>query len=1049
MKNSKKSLLPSLSVRKPITVLMCFAATLLVGIIAYSQIAVELMPTGFTAPFLGVWVPYQNSNPQEVEEKIAKPIEDIVQTISGIKTVSTNSSEGGCWIGIRFNQGTEMETAYSTLRDRMERVKKDLPEDLDRYYLRKFSSDDDPILYISIALTDKLDDPYTTIDNQIVKQLQRLDGVANIEIWGTDQKEIMIQVDQEKVKAHRIGMYDLINGLRKDNFSLSSGYVLDGRKKILLRSVAKYRSMEDIKNLKVNDYVRVSDIADVVYDIPERKFVQRVDRKPAVKLGIFKESAANTAEVCQALVANLERIKKVPVLAGSRMDILFNQGEYIEDSLNNIQQSAAWGGIFALLVLYFFLRRTRMTIIITLAIPVSVLMTLTVLYFMGWTLNLMTMMGIMISIGLVVDCSVVVVENITRLKNKGLSAEDSAVYGASEVGLAITLATLTTVVVFLPLLLMNDSAGMKFYLLRIGMPVILALVFSLFVALYFIPLASSRLTSDRKPRESWFIGLCIRLYEKGMVWTLNHRVDAMIILILIVLTSFMIDLKETDESRGHINNFNLLFDLPSDYTLEECDKFFQEVEDIIYAHKDEYDVKVVDTRFSTTWARVEVFLNPPEHVQWWQALAHGTAKLVGIDVKDPMSREDVRADILKKLPKYPGISVRTHWSRGSGQEGSIQLVLYGEDTNTLVALSKDVEKRLKNIPEVLSVDNGVDQGSDEARIYINRELAKKYEINPQTITGTIAYAVRGFELPEYRTDENEIKVRIQLKENDRENLYQVKNLTFFTPQGKEIPLNALATFTVEKGVGEIYRENAKTVLNLKIYTNETDDIPAFYEKIDSVMVGFKMPRGYSWDKGERFIRVQEQNESQKFAGLLAITFVLLLMGILFESTILPFSVILASIPFALVGARWMLFITDSSLDLMAGIGIIILIGIVVNNAIVLIDRVIRLRSEGWSREEAIVEAGKNRFRPIMMTAFTTVFGLLPMALGNASLIGIPYAPMGRAMIGGLLASTFLTLLALPLIYTYFDDLRSMWKRVTASALTKTTPGDPQPSGTGD
>jgi len=1034
MKNLKKSLLPSLSIKRPVTVLMIFVATILVGVITYSQIAVDLMPTGFTAPFLGVWVPYPNSNPQEVEEKIAKPVEEIVQTISGIRTVMTTSSGDGCWIGIRFNQGVDMETAYSTLRDRMERVMKDLPEDLDRYYLRMFSNDDDPVLYLSIALAGDVDDPYSVIDNQVVKKLQRLDGVANIEIWGVDQKEIMIQVDQEKVKAHRISMYGLINSLNRDNFSLSSGYVLDGKKKILLRSVAKYKSREEIRNIKINDFVRLGDIADVVYEIPERKFVQRVDRKPAVKLGIFKESTANTSELCKNVMANLEVIKEIPVLAGSRVDVLFNQGEFIEDSVNNIQQSAAWGGIFALLVLYFFLRRTRMTIIITLAIPISVLMTVTVFYFIGWTLNLMTMMGIMISIGLVVDCSVVVVENITRMKNEGHNSKDSAVYGASEVGLAITLATLTTVVVFLPLLLMNDSAGMKFYLLRIGLPVILALVFSLFVALFFIPLATSRFTSNKTPKESRFINFSLNMYQTAMRWTLKHRIDATIILLLIVISSFVITLKETDESGGHINNFRMIFEMPGSYTLEKSDKFFKEVEDMIYANKERYDLKTVDTRFSNSWARVEVFLNPPKHVQWWQALYHGGLDLLDLESNRPMTREEVREEVIENLPKYPGISVRTHWRRGSGEDGSIQLVLYGEDTNTLLSLSKEVEKRLKRIPEVLSIDNGVEQGNDEIRIFIDRQLAKKYEINPQAISGTVAYAVRGFELPEYRTDDKEITVRIQLKEDDRENLHQIKNLTFFSPQGKEIPLNALASFSVEKGVGKIYRENSKTVINLKVYTTENDDLPRIYEKMDKAMVGFKMPRGYSWDKGERFIRIRDQNDSQQFAMILSITFVLLLMGVLFESTILPFSVILSSIPFALVGARWMLFITDSSLDLMAGIGIIILIGIVVNNAIVLIDRVTKLRNEGWSRDDAILEAGKNRFRPILMTAFTTIFGLLPMALGNANLIGIPYAPMGRAMIGGLLASTFLTLLALPLIYTFFDDLRMVWKKVVASAF---------------
>ncbi|NIW78377.1 MAG: MMPL family transporter, partial [Calditrichae bacterium] len=320
----------------------------------------------------------------------------------------------------------------------------------------------------------------------------------------------------------------------------------------------------------------------------------------------------------------------------------------------------------------------------------------------------------------------------------------------------------------------------------------------------------------------------------------------------------------------------------------------------------------------------------------------------------------------------------------SAEDASISIVLYGDDTNTLATLAKEVERRLRSVDEIISVETDREEGSDEIRLSIKREQAKKYGISPTTISGTVQYAVRGFPLPKYRTEEKEIDVHIQLREEDRKNLSQLKNLTFFTQSGKEIPLDAVAEFSIEKGFGEISRQNGKTFIEVKANTTK-QDIGGLFQKVDQVMEGFVMPYGYSWSKGRRFERMQQSNESQKFALILAGTFVFLLMGVLFESFVLPLSVIV-SIPFSFVGAFWILFLTGTPMDLMSQIGFVILVGIVVNNAIVLIDLINRLRNEGYDRFEAIIEAGKHRFRPILMTAFTTIGGLLPMAIGNAQMI---------------------------------------------------------------
>ncbi len=1039
MPDKRPGLLPSFSIRRPVTVLMTLLALLVVGYISFTQISVELMPAGFSPPFLGVYTPYPNSNPQEVEEQIAKPIEEQVRTISGVDMVRTSSSSNGCWTFIRFVQDTDMNVAYATLRDRMDRVKAELPDDIERLYVRKWGDDDDPVLWVALIQNKPYEDPYYMVEQFIKKPIERIDGVANVEIWGAEEKEIQILINQDLVRSYKINLYEVIQKLRSDNFAISSGFVTEGAQKIFVRSMGKFHTLEEIRNLPIRGAnVKLGDIARVIYDVPERRWRQLINGKKAVTIGVFKESMANTVELTDAIIDKIEnQIKKDPKLSGFDVEILFNQGSFIEESIDNLQNAAMWGGIFAFAVLYFFLRRFRMTLIVNMAIPLSLLITITFLYFIGWTLNLITMMGLMVSVGMVVDNSIVVLENIYSKRTVGLSDKKAGLWGASEVAMAVTMATLTTVVVFLPLILMSDSVGFQFYMLRIGLPVIGALLGSLLVAMIFIPLAATKIVSQRQVEEPLAIVKTNKLYQRMLRWSLTHRLETSIILIFILVSMVYAaqNTKSNPDMSGNINDVRLFFDFPENLTIEYVSEIIKTVEDTVLAKKDVYNVRTIDARFSHNWGQMRVFLHKPERRQWYEVFYQNIIKELGLKTGGVMEYAEVVEDIKKRLPKFPGIDIRTSWFRTGGDEdASITLSLYGDDTEKLYELSEEMARRLRIIEEIVSVETDREEGSDEIRLNINRELAKKYGISPQMISGTVQYALRGIPLPKYQTEEKEIDVRIQLQKDDRRNLYQLKNLTFFSESGREIPLDALVKITIAKGFGEIQRKDGKTFMSVKANTT-SDNMGKIFEKVDQVMAGFEMPYGYSWTKGDTFRRMRESDESQSFAMILSATFVFLLMGFLFESFVLPLSVIIA-IPFSFFGAFWLLFLTGTPIDLMSQIGFIILIGIVVNNAIVLIDLVNRLRKEGYNRFDAIMEGGKQRFRPILMTAFTTIGGLLPMAVGNAQMIGIPYAPMGRTIIGGLLTSTVLSLIAVPWAYTLFDDMGLYFRKVTALFLKK-------------
>ena len=476
----------------------------------------------------------------------------------------------------------------------------------------------------------------------------------------------------------------------------------------------------------------------------------------------------------------------------------------------------------------------------------------------------------------------------------------------------------------------------------------------------------------------------------------------------------------TDMLRGNINDVRLYFDLPSNYSIERSREYFTIVEDSLDKYRDTYSVKMINVRYGRTHGRVQIFLHPDTENEWWRTAYHALRNTLGIPADRPMSREMVMEDVKKHIPKRAGIDFRTDWRRDVDQS-AVSVSLYGKDIRTLIDLSNEVERRLRSIPELTDVDADLEHGDDEVHLMIDRNQARKYGLTISEIAGTVSYALRGVELPEYKSKDKEVDIRIQLQESDRETLHQLKAFRIRNRENRDIPLASVARFIMKKSPDDIRRENGKTQLSVTAITSK-DNAGKLFEQIDRAMEGFQMPRGYSWGKGHRFERMQESDDSQKFALYLAVTFVFLLMGVLFESFVMPLVVII-SFPLSIIGVYWTLFLTSTPFDVMGKIGMIILVGVVVNNAIVLIDFVNRLRIKGLSRTEAILEAGKHRFRPILMTAFTTIFGLLPMVLGSAKVIGISYSPLGRVMAGGLLTSTFLTLLIVPWAYTLLDDLR--------------------------
>ncbi|MBM3329967.1 MAG: efflux RND transporter permease subunit, partial [Calditrichaeota bacterium] len=1036
---------------------MLLMTLIVLGLALVRAIPLRLLPAGLDPPFLWLWAAYPGSTPLENSRRIARPLEESFASVKGLREVYSRSDVGGTGVFLEFANDADMDVAYLQVRDQLERARRDLPSDLRFIYLRRYNDTDETTFYFGISFTGYYEDPYRIVREEVVRKLERIDGVAAVEMWGGREKMVRVELDLALLKASRMDPSEVVRQVREADFAVASGYLEDGGTRFMVRSDGRLGDIESLENLPLTNVssggnslsgssplsssggtmtdaipqLRLKDLARVTYAAPRAEWFQRIGRRPSLQMGVFKQSEANTVELCYRLEEALDEMRQDPKLAGMKFELLFDQGRFIRKSLWQLVEAGLWGGLFAIVILFYFLRRIGMTLYVASSIPLALLSTIVVLYFMGWSLDVVTLSGLMISVGMVVDNAIVVVENISTRRQYGDNRLDAVSRGATEVALAITLATGTTMVVFLPVMLLSGNRIFSFYMLRIGMPVVIALAASLLVALLFIPLAASRLEAwgTRAPNTSGggnrLVIRCSLLVESLVRLVLRRRRDAFLIALIIFATiawpaSHIIS---TDEEEGNINDFNLRFDFPAYYTLADIDSTLRSLEERLYQRAGRYDIKTVVTGYRRGFGRMRIFLNERSGGGWLAAIGERFKRLFVINDAGRLERKEIAAELRDSLNIPPGVRLFTSWRRGAGKEDAEYVTLFGDDQTQLDAIASDIERRLQAIPNLLTLERETATTSEEAMVEFDRNETGRHRINAMQAAIGINAMLRGVDLREVYLDDIAARVplRVELQESDRGTLEQLMNLPVGAGTGPAVRLADVSRFRYERGAEQIERENRRTRLRIKI-SSSSDDPGKLGRQIDAALIGLTLPSGYEWTKGRRFAEIEEQGGQQRMAWLLAATFVMLLMGALFESFLLPWAVIV-TVPFSFFGVWWMLYLTGTQFGVMAGVGVVILIGVVVNNAIVLVDRVNRLREEGLSRNEALAIGARERFRPIAMTALTTICGLLPMALGGSSLMGVPYAPMGRTIIGGLLAATLSTPVVVPLVYSLLDDFR--------------------------
>jgi len=1029
--------LAEFSLNRRVTVIVMLMSIFVIGLIATKGIPRELFPRGYQPKFLRVYVPWRDAPAEEVLEKITQPLEDELSTVKDLIHINSFSSQRSANVFLTFKQNVDIDVAYREVRDRVERARLRFPDDVERVIIGKDDPDSMPVAVLGVSIDPSVTDYYALIEKHIVQPLKRLDGVANITTDGIAEKEVLIEVDKEKADAHGLNIYEMAQDLGGDNFSLASGNVRQAGKKYLLRSVATFQTLSEIENRPVTDTLRLKDIAKIKYEEPEKRFAVRVNGNPAVAIVIFKEGEANTVEICKKLAEEVERMRENPIFEGTLLEMFFDQGRIVQSSITNLVIGGQIGGVFAALVLFLFLRRFRMTLIVSASIPLSLLIALTVMYFTGETLNMITILGLVICVGLLVDNSVVVAENIYRHIQEGMPRREACIHGAREIALAITMATLTTVIVFLPVALVEGEA--QFFLMRLALPISVSLLASLVVALIFIPVSVYLTTGSesahsgqqaKKPNRiqaamasiyEHTIDPLSHLYNRILVVFLRRRMDLVVLIIAMFALTFGVISKQLNISPNQEEDrtsFRIGVEMPANSNFKDTGLFFEKLEDVMKEVKEELKLK----------GFMFVHFNRGGRVEGWMAP----------DQDYPMTAKEMVDHVIKKFPKSPGVKYET------GRESQVEeakgrsvyvINLEGDDPNELYQVAESLEPKFLEVPGVLGARTGSERPPNELALVVNRERASASQVNPEFISGVVGYALRGRALPRFQFEGREIPVKVRFPEEDRQGLNQLANFKVPTMTGDSLPLSAVTDVKMLQVSSGIFRKDKKTTHSITLDLNE-DDATDIREALSSLKKTIDLPEGVSFGAWAGDEAMGEEVKNLQFAALMSVVFIYLLMGFLFESFILPLSIIL-TIPLASIGMVWIHFITGKDLDMLGFVGAILLIGVVVNNGIVLVDYVNQLREQGLERGEALKRAAERRFRPIVMTALTTIIGMIPLTVSKPNEMGLSYKSFGLTLIGGMTTATLLTLLVIPVFYTFFDDLRNYLSSLAARHLQPT------------
>lgn len=1038
MTNPRIHPLVRFAVERRVTMGMLLLGILVLGFLALTRLPLEFLPP-ISSSNISVSAPYASSSPDEVARRIVRPLEDSLGTLNGLDRLSSSANAEGANLNVTFVDGTDMDLAAVEVRDRVDRVRHLLPADLRQIRIRRFQTTDIPVMRFDLSSEkgsgwseERL---YQFAERSLQPRLERLAGVAQVSLRGLRTREVQIELDPDRLAAHGIDVREVSSRLRQSHLDLSAGKVETGRREFLVRVLGQLASLDEIRRIPLGDgTLHLGDVAQVTYDYPEQESFDYLNGEEALSVRLYKTSGANLLDVVEAVKEELEKVRLEPESAGLAMRVYHDSSVDVRKGLGQLSQAGYLGGGLAILAVFLFLRRVRTTLLVGIAIPVSVVLTFVLMFLLRQTglaeitLNVVSLMGLVLALGMLVDNSIVVIESIyRRVEELGEDSHTAALRGASEVALPILASTATTLCVFIPLVFLRSGGGFfANYLREIGTTVCIVMVASLLVALTVVPMVAALLLARETPRAGGWLPRLALGYSRVLRFTLHHR------LVFFVLAGFLLygswvlfgTIERSFGSRAEARQLTLKVDTPRNYSIEDTRRLFDDLYALVDTRRAELDIADISYSYNRGTGRVrgrgdgkelELYLVEEEEAQ--------------------LSTTEVRDRVRELLPVVPGVELSIGQSERRHSSGGLQLELSGDDPAVLELLGREVAAQFAHLPGVSDVDLSLESGDDEVHVQVSRERALRLGLSSEAVANTVSSALSSRALLTLDSDDREVDVVLKTAEGERETLGQLANLAVHGPQG-ELPLQAVADFETRSGPRSIERENR--VSKLTITCNTSSPVMARRAMFGAMqmMGAMSMPPGYNWSFG-RWDRMRQQDEAGAgFALLFALLLVYMLMASLFESFGHPLS-IMAAVPFAFIGVGVVMKLAGQPRDNFTELGFIILIGVVVNNAIVLIDHINRLREEGLEPFEAIITGGRHRLRAILMTAVTTILGLLPMVapilfpqwFGPLEGRAATWAPVGLVILGGLTTSTFLTLLVVPTLYSLVEDVGAFFRRV--------------------
>jgi len=1013
----------SLSVRRPVSVIMAAIAAVAFGWVALQRLSLELLPD-ISYPSLVVQTEFPDTAPQEVENLVTRPIEEVVGVLRGLVTVHSVSRAGLSEVTLEFDWGSDMGLLSLEVREKLDRLI--LPEGARDPLVLRYDPSLDPIVRLALSGDQELTVLRRVAERQLKPDLETVLGIASAQVKGGLEEEIQVAVDQERLAALGIPLSRVRDTVGAGNLNLPGGALRGRDEQFLVRTINEYDDTAEIADLVISQVegrqVRVGDVADVFWGAKEREEITRTGGRESVEIAVYREGDANTVTVARQLRARLAEWQDGKLPPGLQLDVLFDQSVFISRAIAEVRDAAVMGGLLAVVVLFLFLRHVRSTLIIALSIPLSVVTTFVLLYQLDISLNLMSLGGLTLGIGMLVDNSIVVLEAIARRRQQGLSLRRAAIAGTSEVGAAVTASTLTTVAVFLPIVFVEGIAGQLFR--DQALTVTFSLLASLVVAISLLPMlsalggrggdggdeatdgpAETALPTGLDHAALFTLGRFSRFYDRLLVAAMRRRALTLLVAFGLFAAS-LVGLRTLDVSLiPELSEGEFFFEveMPEGTSLAATDRVVQRMEAIAA------ETPGIALHYATVGSRS----GSGGLAANTKAANLGQLNVVVADRGDPAQELAITERLRREFAVIPDLEAKFGRPAYFTLKTPIAVELYGEDLVQLRDYSLDVARRLAAVPGLVDVRSSLEAGNPELQVIFDRDRLAALGLDMAELSQALQDRVQGAVPTRFKEVDRQIDIRVRNREADRRSLEGVRSLVVPGPGGAPLRLVAVADVRLDRGPAEVHRlqQQRAAVVSANL---EERSLGAAVRDVRAALADTPPPPGVAVELGGQNQEMQVSFRSLRFALALAIFLVYLVMAATFESFLHPL-IVMFTIPLALIGVTAALLVTGTTITVIVLIGAVMLVGIVVNNAIVLIDAINRFRRDGLAKDEAVIHAGHARLRPILMTTLTTVLGLLPMALsfGQGSELR---SPLAITVAGGLLLSTLLTLVVIPAAY---------------------------------